>query len=453
MLSSLLSQEEGKTLEFKEAGSALHRILKTIVAFANTAGGTLIIGIRDKTKEVVGVPNILNEEERISSAIADSIAPLLVPSFQFHTWRNRDILIITVSCQPTPYFIKSEGMGHGVYVRLGSTNRVADKNTISEIRRHAQHESYDELPNIKANVDDIDLVLASKMFSDVSKKFDRNKAKSLGLIVEHHAKQYPSNGGILLFGKNHNKFFPDAIIRCGRFAGTTKTTFIDQLDVKEILPLAVDPILSFVERHTSTKSEIGRKQRIDTPEYPPQVVREAVINALIHADYTVRGANIQLAIFSDRIEITNPGALPYGLSLKKALSGISQLRNRVIGSVFKELGLIEQWGSGLTRMIDICREQNISEPKFEEQDHFFRVTLFHDMQEPIITEEWQKMIIKYLQTEKEIKTSTASELLGVSKRTASARLTKMYQLGIISEISTGPFDPKKKFVLQRKLRL
>src|SRR5215204_2918394 len=107
MLETILSQEEGKTLEFKENAGSLNRILQTIIAFANTAGGILVIGIRDKTKEVTGVADVLKEEERIASAIADSITPLITPNFQFYTWRDRDVLIITVTYVPVPYYFKS----------------------------------------------------------------------------------------------------------------------------------------------------------------------------------------------------------------------------------------------------------------------------------------------------------------------------------------------------------
>src|ERR1700688_3927258 len=126
MLELLLSQDEGKMLEFKENAGSLNRIMQTIIAFANTAGGTIVIGVKDKSKEVIGVKDVLKEEERIASAIADSIAPMITPNFQFHTWRNRDILIISVGYAPVPYYLKSKGIENVVYIRLGSTNRVAD---------------------------------------------------------------------------------------------------------------------------------------------------------------------------------------------------------------------------------------------------------------------------------------------------------------------------------------
>lgn len=451
MLDDLIAKEEGKTLEFKETANALHRILQTIVAFANTAGGTLVVGIKDKTKEVVGLSDILKQEERISSALADSVTPLLSPNFQFFTWRGRDVLLISVAHQPVPYFIKSQGITKGTYVRLGSTNRVADKATIGEIRRLAQHESFDELPNLNADLDDVDIKLGQKLFSPVSKKFNKQKALSLDIYKTYHSKEYPSNGGLLLFCGDPTRFFPNAVIRCGRFAGTTKTKILDQADIELPLPLAIDEILSFIDKHTYVRSEIGRKERVDIPQYPPNVVREAVINAVVHADYSVKGVNIQVAIFSDRIEIINPGALPFGLSLERALSGISQLRNRVIGQAFKELGLIERWGSGLTRMIDICVEQGISKPKFEEQDHFFRVTLFHEKTVPEITIGWKKELVDYLRQNKSITVAKAGELWAVTKRTASSRLVKLRQEGMVTEVGTGPYDPQKKYLLTHVL--
>lgn len=449
MLELFLSQEEGKLLEFKENATSLNRILQTIIAFANTAGGTLIIGVKDKTKEIIGVKDVLKEEERIANAIADSIAPLITPNFQFYTWRNREVLIISVVHTPMPYYFKSKGVENGVYVRLGSTNRIADRSTVTEIQRLAIHQSFDELPNLRAAHDDVDFLLAKEFFSNVSKKFDMSAAKSLNLLVKHQSNYYPSNGAILVFGKNRERFFPDAMIRCGCFRDITKTQIIDQQDIDIALPIALNRVLSFIERNTSKRSEIGQTKRVDIPQYPPIVIREAVINAIVHADYSVKGATIQIAIFSDRLEITNPGALPYGLSLDKALSGISQLRNRVIGHVFKELGLIERWGSGLGRMIEVCQEQGITVPKFEELDHYFRVTLYHDAKQQKGKESWQQDIIKYLKLHQYVTTKSASVHWNVTERTASTRLKKMLEYGLIVEIGTGPYDPKKKFTLAR----
>lgn len=448
MLEKLLTKEEGKTLEFKENTKSLLKIIQTIVAFANTAGGTLIIGIKDKTKKVIGLANILEEEERIANAIADSVSPLLIPSLQLHTWRDRDLLLISVPHSFGPYYIKSKGVEEGTYIRFGSTNRLADATTILEIQRLKEHKYFDEQPNFDCTMNEINFDLAKELFAKISKKMTDRTAKSLGLIVQHHAKELPSNGAVLLFADHYKDFFPDAVIRLGRFLGTDKSQIIDQQTLEVPLSKALEPIIAFIRRHTSTAAEIGETRRKDIPQYPPVVVREAVINALLHTDYSIKGASIHIAVFEDRIEITNPGCLPFGLSFEAALSGISQLRNRVIGRVFRELNLIEQWGSGLGRMLNICGQQGMPLPKFEELGNFFRTTLYHGVNTFIGIEEWQKQIIAYLKLHKEILPKKAQELWSVTSRTTSSRLKKMCEQGILVEISTGPFDPQKKFILR-----
>lgn len=126
MIEDLLKQKKGKTLEFKENTNSLERIIKTVIAFANTAGGPILIGIKDKTHDVVGIKNIIKEEEKIANAIADSIYPIIMPSLQFFTWRKKDILMINVPHSIGPHYLKSKGYKNGIYIRLGSTNRIAD---------------------------------------------------------------------------------------------------------------------------------------------------------------------------------------------------------------------------------------------------------------------------------------------------------------------------------------
>lgn len=448
MLEELLSKDEGKTLEFKENTKSLQKIIQTVVAFANTAGGIIVIGIKDRTKEIIGLSNVLEEEERLANAIADSVTPLLIPSLQFHTWRGRDLLLVSVPHGFGPFYIRSKELKDSCYIRFGSTNRLADSSTILEIQRLKEHKYFDEQPNFDSKINDINFELANELFSKVSKKMTDRTSKSLGLIVRYQNKELPSNGAILLFAENHTNFFPDAVIRLGRFMGIDKTSIIDQQILEIPISIALEPIIAFIRRHTSTAAEIGAIRRKDIPQYPPAVVREAIVNALLHTDYSIKGASIQIAIFDDRIEITNPGCLPFGLSFEAALSGISQLRNRVIGRIFRELNLIEQWGSGLGRMKNICEQQGITTPKFEELGNFFRTTLYHDINKTIPVEEWHKSIIEYLKIHHEILPKKAQEIWNVTSRTASSRLKKMCLAGLIVEISTGKFDPHKKFGLR-----
>ena len=164
MLENLLLMEEGKSLEFKENTKNLNKIIQTIIAFANTAGGTIIIGIKDKTKKIVGIQSPLKEEEKVSNAVADSIDPLFLPNIEIHNIRNKELLVIKVPHAVGPFSFRKHGEKEGTYIRLGSTNRKADLDTIKSLRRLSENICFDELPIIKAKKEDIDWDLMKKVF-------------------------------------------------------------------------------------------------------------------------------------------------------------------------------------------------------------------------------------------------------------------------------------------------
>jgi predicted HTH transcriptional regulator len=190
-------------------------------------------------------------------------------------------------------------------------------------------------------------------------------------------------------------------------------------------------------------------RRKELPEYPFQAVREAIINAVVHTDYALGGIDIKVAVFDDRIEITNPGFLPFGLTLEAALSGVSRLRNRVIGRVFRDLKLIEQWGSGMGRMITACKDQGIRPPRFEEIGASFRVTLFSEPVGKRTVPDWIDPIMKHLSIHKEITTKEASKIWKTSDRTARTRLRSLVENGLLAEVGTSPKDPKKIYLLKK----
>ncbi len=448
MIESFLARDEGKTLEFKENCRPLTSIVRTAVAFANTAGGHIVIGVKDKTKEVVGVADPLAEEERLANAFADGIRPLLVPDIQTHAWRKLHLIVVAVPHAVGPFYVRAEGPESGVYVRLGSTNRPAGPELLAELQRLARNTFFDEQPCPDANSEDIDFGAASELFAAVSRPLTPAKQRSLGLVVAQGERAIPSIGAVLLFGKNRGRLFPSATIRCARFLGKDTTKFLDQTEIEEHLPKAVDSVVAFIERHTRQGIEIGRVRRREVPEYPVEAVREAVINAIVHADYSIGGAGAKVAIFDDRIEITNPGLLPFGLTLEAALAGVSRLRNRVIGRVFRELGLIEQWGSGLGRIASSCRNAGLAEPRFEELGAHFRVTLFSERVRTLAQPEWQSALLAYLAREGRITTQEAARLWKTSARTARSRLLGMVKGGLVAEVGRGPTDPYRVYVLK-----
>ena len=291
MIEELITQEEGKTLEFKENSKSLDRIIHTIIAFANTAGGKVLIGIKDKTKELVGLHDPVEEEMRLANAIAESIEPLFNPDIHVVSWRNKEFLLIQVPHSVGPYYAKAKGMKKGTYIRLGSTNRLADAAILAELQRLGENECFDEMPAISSSIQDLDLEAIKASFKKVGKKFEESTAFSLHLYLKKQSKLIPSKGAILLFGKNRKDIFPNATVRCVRFSGTTRDEVLDHQDIEDYLPLALERITTFVQRNTKLSAEIGPSVRKNIAEYPPIVVKEAVTNALIHTDYSAAGSH------------------------------------------------------------------------------------------------------------------------------------------------------------------
>ncbi len=449
-IEELIKQDEGKTLEFKENLQSLSSIIKAIIAFANTAGGTLVIGVVDKSKRVVGIEYPLKEEERLASAIADSIAPLIVPDITISTYRGKELMVITIPHVAGPFYLRSSGPENGVYIRLGSTNRLADEETLQTLKNFARNKYFDELACIEQQVDDLDWHYIKDIFDQAGKKITPEHAHSIGITTSHNSKKFPSNGGIILFGKERLKIFPEAIIRCARFLGTTKTTFLDQLDIESYLPLALDETLKFIRRNTNMRAEIGAIRRKDIPEYPAVAVREAIINAIAHTDYAIKGVYISIAIFDDRLEITNPGGLPLGLTIEKAVAGASRIRNRVIAKVLYHLKWIEQWGSGLHRIIEACRMHGLEDPKFEELGTQFRVTIFSAKKHKMILQDYQQKFIEQLKKKERMNTKEAAHFWKVTPRTARLRLITLVERGIVRKTGTSLKDPQGVYELLDK---
>jgi predicted HTH transcriptional regulator len=446
---SLLSRPEGKTLEFKRDLSSPEGALKAIVAFANTSGGTLVIGVEDGAKGVKGIPNVLTEEERLANLIADSISPKLVPSIEVIPWRKTHLLAVEIFPSPNrPHYLNRLGPEAGVLVRVGSTNRRADLFLVEEMRRYSQVSSFDEQPMPALNSEAIDFRAASEYFKPI-RKLERSDLLTLKLATNYQGRVVPTIGGILLFGTDRLNHYPDAWIQVGRFAGNDKRKLLDSTEVRSYLPEAAEKTIAFLQKHMTREAVIGTVKRMDHWTYPVVAVREAIMNAIVHADYAQSGAPIRVALFDDRLEIENPGLLPFGLTIEDIQRGISKLRNRVLGRVFMELKLIEQWGSGIQRMTAACVDRGLDAPRFEEIGTHFRVTLSAVSRRAPSRDARDEAILSALSAsaERGLSTSQIAEQIKISARAARTRLASLVERGLIVEIGSGPQDPHRRYHL------
>lgn len=195
--------------------------------------------------------------------------------------------------------------------------------------------------------------------------------------------------------------------------------------------------------------QIEDVQHTEHWETPKAALREAILNAIIHADYILIGFPIRIAIFDDRIEFENPGFLPSGLSIEDIQSGISKIRNRVIARIFRELKQSEQWGSGVGRMIDVSRKFGLPDPKFEEVVDRFRVTFYRKSIGEVYLDDIDKAILDLLKQQKTSSTSHIAKALDYSERSIRPRLTVLIEKGLIYEVAKSKKDPHKKFVLAK----
>ena len=364
-----------------------------------------------------------------------------------------------------PHYMERDGLQLGTYARVGSCNRLADAALVAEMRRYATGESFDEGPLPALDSQAVDFRVASESFAP-ARTLTRRNLQTLRLLTLHQGRLVPTVAGILLFGADRLAHFPDAWIQAGRFAGGDKATIVDHLDIKTALVQAVEDAVAFVQKHALHGITINQVRHTEHWSVPIVAIREAIINAVAHADYSQRGAPIRLAIFDDRIEVENPGLLPFGLTLDDLPQGISRLRNRTIGRVFHELGLVEQWGSGVQRIIATCRAAGLAPPVWEEVGLRLRVTIYagESALPPTSTGAAQRAagtvtayvidpadqsILALLEGGEEYGTGDIAKAIGLTPRATRTRLVKLVSRGLVHEVGTGPHDPRRRYIASR----
>lgn len=452
-----ISKNEGKTLEFKKDLSNPQKILETIIAFANTSGGTIVIGIEDKTKNLIGITDILNEEERLSNIIFDSILPHIFPEIEIRNFENREFLVVKVfPGERKPYYLKAKGTSQGTYIRLGSSNRKADKNFIEQLKIYSRNLSYDELCCYEMNYLDIDFIAIKNDFKKNNKTITNVTLKNLSIIKEENGKQFGTIAGFLMYSSKQKEISDSFPVKCIKFKGKDRTSIIiDQVEYAGNFINILEYTMKFIKNWTKLSSKIEGLKRIDIPEYPEEILRELIVNMLVHSDYSIKGINISIAIFDDRIEFNNPGMLPFGLRIEDLFHNVSRIRNKVIARIFKELNLIEQWGTGIQKITKWATSNNKIFPKFEELGTFFRATIYNTSydnkkEKQKKMDDDQKIIIDYLQQNKSITTDKATRLIGKTKRTVRLKLKKLVDTNILIEIKKNDTDPLKHYILYPK---
>ncbi len=461
----LIAQGENKTLEFKESLPKNESIAKTVVAFSNTSGGRLIIGINDN-REIVGIAeeNLSELQDTIVSVIIDRCHPNILPEIYTLNIEGKLLLVIEIfRGNLLPYYLKSEGKAEGTYIRVGATNRKASVENIMELERQKRHIGFDVEINTDVDFSLLDLTPLLNRFAAVGKPLDAPKLSNLKLIKTENGKTYPTNALLILLG-----YFPHCSVKCARFKGITMELFIDKKEYSGDIFGILENTQNFILNHINLRGEIKGLYRTDTYEIPLVALREALINALIHRDYTNGGRDIKVGIYDDIVNIVSPGSFPSTITAEDIAQGRSEARNKTVANIFKELGLIEQWGSGIARIKILCAENGLREALIEEKNdsvdvEFYRpivdatveVTGVHaktavgnvivsanDRLRPITTNYDQLRpeeitVIKYLESHLNITRKNAKEILSIGETKIKEVFNILIEKGLIQRHGSG----------------
>ncbi|MCU0285472.1 MAG: putative DNA binding domain-containing protein [Acidobacteria bacterium] len=374
-LNKLIKKGEGKTVEFKEILPDGNNIAKTIIAFSNTAGGKIIIGIEDKTGKIIGIDDdqAIDFPDKISNIIHDTCHPFILPEIYLEYIDEKKVLVVEVFPGALkPYYLKQKGKREGTYIRVGATNKQADIEMIMELERQKRNISYDEELNYELNEESLDMERLKTDFAEYTgKEISFNDLLNLKILKKEHDKIHPTIGGLLLAGKTG--YLEYARIKCARFKGNNMDEFIDQKEFTGPLYRQVEEAMKFAHVYIAKSGKVVGLRRIDRYEVPLEVLREALVNAVVHRDYSITGSDIKFAIFDNRIEITSPGALPRSLEIEDIIAGRSEIRNKVIARFFKEIEFIEQWGNGIIKIFRLLKDNGLKEPEFRESGLFFKI--------------------------------------------------------------------------------
>jgi predicted HTH transcriptional regulator len=432
-------QPENRKFELKRSLPPRAQWLKSIIAFANGAGGELILGVDDKSRDIVGIEDPFELEEKISNTIHDSIRPSISPYIQTINLKNRRLLSVQIlPGQQKPYYLSSKGLEKGAYIRIGSANRQADLSAIEELKRQAYGISYLDQMFFQCDKDALDKEVLHIFFKRLLgvKKLLLNHLFHYVMLRKNNGDIFPTFLGVILFGKENLpelSEFDYSKIKITRYKGIDRTEILSSQFFELPLGLKIDSIIDYtISEIPVTQKLVGAKrERISV--LPAFAVREAVINAVVHRDYSLRGASVQVDIFSDRCKITSPGVLPGALSIDLLGQGISEIRNRSLARIFRGAGFMEELGSGISRMIQEMKNSGNPRPEFEEKGQYFCVTLRTKYQMTFHLEE----IYRTLRSKGPLASSEISKEIDIHQNTAIKRLKELIDLGSVEKIGSG----------------
>lgn len=418
-----MQMKESPTVEFKR--ELTDAVKREIIAFANTQGGELYIGIEDDGT-VVGLNNAHKTLEAVSSMLHDSIKPdiLVHTHLSVETLEEKEVVKIVVSLGTRrPYHLKSKGMkSSGVFIRYGTSVTNASEENIRQMIMESDGTNFETARSLQQ---ELTFHEATAIFEKQGLKLGTEQQRTLGFLT---VDGYYTNLGLLFSDQCEHS------IKCARYLGNDKLDFQDRKEFKGSILTQVEEVFEYLTLYNAKSAHFEGLQRVEQESFPSYALREALINAVTHRDYSFSGS-ILIHLFQDRLEIVSLGGLVKGLTLEDIELGVSQSRNPKLANVLYRLKWIESYGTGLQRMKESYK-QNYEQPFWTVGPNAFVVTLPKQTIATTLTEYAE--LDDWLKQHPEFTTKELEVYLNKSKGTVRKIVVDLLEKGQIIRLGNGP---------------
>ena len=418
---------ESETVELKSM--VVEDIKKEIIAFANSSGGTLYIGISDHG-DVIGVTNPDETIQQVANMVRDSVKPDITMFLHYNTISVEGKQIIAIEIQQgtnKPYYLAKKGLRpEGVYVRQGTSSVPASDAAIRRMIKETDGDSFEAMRSLEQELTFTD---AEREFSVRKISFEKPQKQTLKLIQNGI---YTNLAYLLSDQCSHT-------VKAAVFEGTDQSIFKDRREFSGSLLRQLNDVYSYIDLHNATRATFEGLLRIDTRAYPEVAVREALLNSLVHRDYSYSASTL-ISIYADRIEFVSIGGLMPGLELDDLLMVVSVCRNQHLADVFYRLQLIEAYGTGMRKILGAYSEKSV-QPTVEKTSNAFKIILPSLAVVPAAPEitsllsNEENTVLAFAAKNGSVTRAEAEEILGVSGSTVSRLLRQMVKKELL--LQTG----------------
>ena len=421
---------EGITTEFKREYT--DEIKKTVIAFANTRGGEVLIGVEDDGT-VIGVPDVDGTMLKVTNALRDSIKPDITMFLlcEKRELNGKDVVAVSVQKGTAcPYYLAAKGLRpEGVFIRQGASTVPATGSAILKMIKETDGDDYEVARSLNQELTFQD---AERFFKGENVLLGQEQKRTLGLVSEDGVF---TNLGLLLSDQCMHT------TKLAVFQGSSKTVFKDRAEFSGSLFKQMEEIYAYIDRFNRIRAEFPGLKRVDTRDYPPEALREAILNAIVHRDYSY-SASTFISIFDDRIEFVTLGGLPKGIAMSDVMMGVSVPRNRRLANIFYRLHLIEAFGTGMLKIKE-CYVGCSGQPAAEASENAFKITLPNvnyeaetSVQKKPLSEKEQR-ILEYISARPSASRAEIGAATGLSQSVTVRTLKKLLEQGLIQKRGNG----------------